>query len=98
MPKQVGKIGTESPTFVQPITERKDGIAAMFVKQVQTKTSTTRPRAGKRKGSPVDKEGQEVKKAKVDIFDVETWEDNSIVEKPIKDTNVSFCLHLCFAS
>ncbi|KAI9061243.1 DUF159-domain-containing protein [Trametes sanguinea] len=33
VPKEVGKIGTESPTFVQPIQHRKDGIQALFAKQ-----------------------------------------------------------------
>jgi hypothetical protein len=33
VPKEVGKVGSESPTFVQPIATRKDGIEAMFAKQ-----------------------------------------------------------------
>lgn len=33
VPKEVGKVGTESPAIIQPITERKDGIRAMFAKQ-----------------------------------------------------------------
>ncbi|OSD03647.1 DUF159-domain-containing protein [Trametes coccinea BRFM310] len=33
VPKEVGKIGTESPTFIQPIQGRKDGIQALFAKQ-----------------------------------------------------------------
>ena len=39
MPKEVSKIGTESPTFVRPITERKDGIEAMFAKQTSKKAA-----------------------------------------------------------
>ncbi|KIP09436.1 hypothetical protein PHLGIDRAFT_11961 [Phlebiopsis gigantea 11061_1 CR5-6] len=35
VPKEVGKVGNESPTFVQPISERKDGIQAMFSRQAQ---------------------------------------------------------------
>ncbi|KAI4294292.1 DUF159-domain-containing protein [Schizophyllum commune Loenen D] len=35
VPQEVGKVGNESPAFVQPITERKDGIEAMFKKQVK---------------------------------------------------------------
>ena len=38
VPKEVGKVGAESPTFVEPIAERKDGIQAMFAKQRQAKT------------------------------------------------------------
>ncbi|KIY53158.1 DUF159-domain-containing protein, partial [Fistulina hepatica ATCC 64428] len=33
VPLEVGKVGNESPTFIEPLTERKDGIAAMFSKQ-----------------------------------------------------------------
>ena len=33
VPKEVGKVGTESPTFIQPVSERKDGIQAMFARQ-----------------------------------------------------------------
>ncbi len=100
VPKQVGKIGTESPTFVEPIAERKDGIAAMFSKQLQHKTSTVSPpKMNKRKGSPIDSNvGQEVKKAKVDIFDVDVWQDDSDIEyinkPPMKsETNVTPHLH-----
>lgn len=33
VPQEVGKVGTESPKFVEPIEFRKDGIRAMFAKQ-----------------------------------------------------------------
>ncbi|KAL5498205.1 hypothetical protein ACEPAH_2335 [Sanghuangporus vaninii] len=33
VPKEVGKVGTESPTFIEPINKRRDGIEAMFAKQ-----------------------------------------------------------------
>ena len=33
VPKEVGKVGTESPTFIESISKRKDGIEAMFAKQ-----------------------------------------------------------------
>lgn len=33
VPKEVGKVGTESATFIEPIDKRKDGIMAMFAKQ-----------------------------------------------------------------
>jgi hypothetical protein len=36
VPKEVGRVGTESPSFVEPITSRKDGIQALFSKQRQT--------------------------------------------------------------
>jgi Holliday junction resolvase RusA-like endonuclease len=31
----VGKVGTESATFIEPISQRKDGIEAMFAKAKQ---------------------------------------------------------------
>ncbi|KAJ7216202.1 hypothetical protein B0H12DRAFT_992514, partial [Mycena haematopus] len=33
VPKEVGKVGTESSTFIEPVANRKDGIQAMFTKQ-----------------------------------------------------------------
>lgn len=33
VPNEVGTIGTESSTFIEPISQRKDGILAMFSKQ-----------------------------------------------------------------
>lgn len=37
VPQEVGKVGTESPTFVEPIKDRKDGIEAMFARQAKRK-------------------------------------------------------------
>ena len=45
VPKEVGKVGTESPAFIQPITERKDGIRAMFAKQQRRSPSPSKPSA-----------------------------------------------------
>lgn len=45
VPKEVGKVGTESPAFIQPITERKDGIRAMFAKQQKRSPSPAKPPA-----------------------------------------------------
>jgi len=51
----VGKVGTESATFIEPVANRKDGIQAMFSKQVSTSsakpTHTTKTRL-KRSRSP----------------------------------------------
>jgi len=33
VPKEVGKVGTESPSFIEPVKDRKDGIQAMFQRQ-----------------------------------------------------------------
>jgi hypothetical protein len=61
VPKEVGKVGTESPSFIEPVANRKDGIQAMFSKQRQadsspSPTKSPRPQSStKRKleGSPV---------------------------------------------
>ncbi|KIN96280.1 hypothetical protein M404DRAFT_1006897 [Pisolithus tinctorius Marx 270] len=41
VPKEVGKVGAESPTFIQPLSTRKDGIQAMFAKQRSKQEATT---------------------------------------------------------
>ena len=43
VPTEVGKVGTESPSFIEPITSRKDGIQAMFSKQRQNSTTKSQP-------------------------------------------------------
>ena len=48
VPKEVGKIGRESSTFIEPVSKRKDGIEAMFAKQKQKKP--TEEEKGKEKG------------------------------------------------
>jgi hypothetical protein len=35
VPTEVGKVGTESPTFIEPVQKRKDGIEAMFSRQAK---------------------------------------------------------------
>ncbi|KAF8235058.1 DUF159-domain-containing protein [Tricholoma matsutake] len=53
VPKEVGKVGTESSTFIEPISNRKDGIQAMFSKQRQSQNKlTTVPSEGQRNNSP----------------------------------------------
>ncbi|KAH7921125.1 hypothetical protein BV22DRAFT_1038994 [Leucogyrophana mollusca] len=37
VPQEVGKVGTESPTFIEPVAQRKDGIQAMFARQTAAK-------------------------------------------------------------
>ena len=37
VPKEIGKIGRESSTLIEPVSKRKDGIEAMFAKQKQKK-------------------------------------------------------------
>lgn len=43
VPKEVGKVGTESSTFIEPVSNRKDGIQAMFSKQVQKQSQYGKP-------------------------------------------------------
>ncbi|TBU59863.1 hypothetical protein BD310DRAFT_947640 [Dichomitus squalens] len=82
VPKEVGKIGNDSPTFVQPIAARKDGIEAMFAKQLRKEPSTpSRPSAPKRSRSPSDVQqtvAAASKKAKAEKLN--TWEDDSEIE------------------
>jgi len=47
----VGKVGNESPTFVEPISMRKDGIEAMFASQGSQKQKTS-PTKRRRSASP----------------------------------------------
>ncbi|KAJ7115552.1 hypothetical protein C8R43DRAFT_1038786 [Mycena crocata] len=53
VPKEVGKVGTESSTFIEPVANRKDGIQAMFNKQRQAQASPKKV-APKRNRSPDD--------------------------------------------
>lgn len=68
VPKEVGKVGTESPTFIEPIAERKDGIQAMFARQSRPKRSL----------SPHKDDAPLEKKPKVEKLN--TWEDDSQIE------------------
>jgi hypothetical protein len=58
VPKEVGKVGTNSSTYIEPVSERKDGIASFFKKQeekTQSGPSTTKakPMATPVKSEPV---------------------------------------------
>jgi hypothetical protein len=55
VPAEVGKVGVESPTFIEPVQKRKDGIEAMFMRQTTTKakeSTTAAVGSGKRKHEP----------------------------------------------
>lgn len=74
VPKEVGKVGVQSPMFIEPVQKRKDGIEAMFSRQAkaaQQKTAASRdtsPAAagsGKRKresSSPTEVKEEEKEK------------------------------------
>lgn len=83
VPKEVGKVGSESPTFVQPIAERKDGIHALFAKQSLLKSSDlSHNNHRKRDASPIPPDTDAImpsaKKAKSEMVDA--WEDDSDIE------------------
>jgi len=40
VPPEVGKVGKESPTFIQPVSERSDGIKSFFNKQSPAKAKS----------------------------------------------------------
>src|SRR5882762_1283568 len=61
VPKEVGKVGTESPTFIEPIANRKDGIQAMFSRQKQAQNSPAKNTAQKRKRSASPSSSQTIK-------------------------------------
>ncbi len=39
VPQQVGRVGVESPTFIEPVEKRKDGIEALFTRQAASTTA-----------------------------------------------------------
>ncbi|THG95130.1 hypothetical protein EW145_g8018 [Phellinidium pouzarii] len=58
VPTDVGKVGAESATFIEPVAKRRDGIQAMFAKQSKTaaslKVAETEAPAGESSGSAKD--------------------------------------------
>lgn len=40
VPVEVGKVGVQSPAFIQPVSQRRDGIEAMFSKQKERASPT----------------------------------------------------------
>jgi hypothetical protein len=68
----VGKVGKESPTFIQPVSERSDGIKSFFNKQSPSKTKikaepeTTKSSTSTRPKESVKDEIKEESKMKVD--------------------------------
>ncbi|KAF8064129.1 hypothetical protein FPV67DRAFT_1419759 [Lyophyllum atratum] len=89
VPKEVGKVGTESATFIEPVANRKDGIQAMFSKQVATssvKPTHTTKTALKRSRSPSPAKIRDApssspsrKRPKVEELDVASDVDSDIV-------------------
>lgn len=78
VPKEVGKVGTESPTFIQPVAERKDGIQAMFAKQARAAHVQGSPSKRKLEDSYEEKEIKREKEHPTKK--VNTWEDDDEIE------------------
>ena len=88
VPKEVGKVGTESPTFIQPVAGRKDGIQAMFAKQAAS-LSSQQSKGAKRKRSASPEAPSPTMQVKKEPSDdgtkppankLNTWEDDSQIE------------------
>ncbi|WWC96412.1 hypothetical protein V866_003280 [Kwoniella sp. B9012] len=61
VPNEVGKIGNNSPTFIQPVSERKDGIKSFFSKQ---QSSPVKPKKEESNKSPIKVKIEDEKKVK----------------------------------
>ncbi|KAJ3530233.1 hypothetical protein NMY22_g8664 [Coprinellus aureogranulatus] len=66
VPKEVGKIGNESPTFVEPVANRKDGIQAMFAKQKQANLPNSPSKSSLPTSSPAQSQSQNSKGTEAD--------------------------------
>ncbi|KAK7441711.1 hypothetical protein VKT23_016376 [Stygiomarasmius scandens] len=79
VPKEVGKVGTESSTFIQPISERKDGIQAMFLKQKSQKVASSSSSSPK---NVQNKRKREESSAKGPVKVESSDDEIEIIEKP----------------
>ncbi|KAI0087593.1 hypothetical protein BDY19DRAFT_1011352 [Irpex rosettiformis] len=81
VPKEVGKVGNESPTFIEPLSQRRDGIEAMFAKQSGPKPSPSNSQisSAKRKldDSAVSQPSPSPRKK---AHKMNTWGDDSDIE------------------
>jgi hypothetical protein len=83
VPKEVGKVGTESSAFIEPVAGRKGGIEDMFAKQVSGGADKSVP--GKRKDisggdttSNTATGSKPMKRPKIEKLDA--WEDETTVD------------------
>jgi len=90
VPKEVGKVGTESSTFIDPISNRKDGIQAMFSKQRQSQgnpiSTKSSPLKRQQSDSPVP-ESELVAEFQMGVKKRKTEEDVLVVEGSSTITN-----------
>ena len=61
---EVGKIGTQSPTYIQPVSERADGIKSFFSKQSPAKVQKEKPQSSRPADVKDEKPDQGTVKAK----------------------------------
>ncbi|KAL6308902.1 hypothetical protein BKA93DRAFT_762388 [Sparassis latifolia] len=87
VPKEVGKVGTESPSFIEPLAERKDGIQAMFARQqegpfakVATPTKKRKRSASPQPGSSKKVESPAEHGVKAEAEKINAWDDDSDIE------------------
>ena len=89
----MGKVGTESPTFIEPLSERRDGIQAMFAKQPQhlaSQGSSTKRKLDLTSSTPLKKPRKGTSHEIVDLCDddgddkplekMNSWEDDSEID------------------
>ncbi|KAF7307725.1 LigB domain-containing protein [Mycena kentingensis (nom. inval.)] len=71
VPPEVGKVGTESPTFIEPVKQRKDGISAMFAKQKEAAAASTSKstESSSIKGKQSEKRKHESDEDEIEILD-----------------------------
>ena len=84
VPQEVGRVGVESPTFIEPVEKRKDGIEALFSRQTAThkasgSTSASPAARGKRKREPSPLETKTATDiVKADPIDVDASSDSDV--------------------
>jgi len=87
VPQEVGKVGSQSPTFIEPVSQRRDGIQAMFAKQASSPPSSQKRKRASLPGPESNKPLDDKKKVKVeqshdDDSDIEYIGDADAVNKP----------------
>ena len=87
VPQEVGRVGVESPTFIEPVEKRKDGIEALFSRQTAKGTTpASSPQRGKRKressSPPVNEKPATTRSVKTEPINVDVGaaSDDSEVE------------------
>ncbi|CAK5271034.1 unnamed protein product, partial [Mycena citricolor] len=88
VPKEVGKVGTESSTFIQPVAERKDGIQAMFARQKQAQQGTSPLKTPSKRSAPEAQDSD-------DSIEILEGPSDAKKAKSTHTTNADQALHPC---